>query len=71
MTERRFTRPAAKGSRRTVADQRRIVISLDDDTFEEVATLAAKADRSFAAQARDLIEWGLLAERSGSDETRP
>jgi hypothetical protein len=60
---------AAKGHKRNDTDLRRIVISLDDETFGEVQAIANRTRGSFAAVARDLIEWGLLAEKSGSDET--
>lgn len=53
---------AARGYRRPsdAGCYRRIVISLDDETFEAVVAMASKRSRSFAAVARELIEFGLL-----------
>lgn len=39
---------------------RRIVISLDDETFDAIAGMAAKRSKSFAFVARELIEFGLI-----------
>lgn len=49
----------ARGVLRDGTDLRRIVISMDTETFEEVAAGAAANDCSFTAQARMLIEVGL------------
>jgi hypothetical protein len=38
---------------------RRIVVSFDDETFEEIRQLAVAADISFAEQVRLLVEVGL------------
>ncbi len=54
----------AKGWRK--GDLLKCVIALDVDTFEEVRARAVKNKTSFAHEARQLIEWGLMAE----DETR-
>lgn len=42
-------------------ETRRIVITLDNETFEQVAARAKRARSSFAEEARLLIEWGLEA----------
>lgn len=39
---------------------RRIVISLDDETFDAVVAMATKRGKSFASVARELIEFGLI-----------
>lgn len=57
-----FTSPdaVAKGHRDPRrGEYRRIVISMDDDTFEEVRAGAIVNRCSFTAQARMLIEVGL------------
>lgn len=38
---------------------RRIVVSFDDETFEEIRQLAVEADTSFAEQVRVLVELGM------------
>lgn len=38
---------------------KRIVISFDQETFEDVRRLATKSGTSFAEAARTLITWGL------------
>lgn len=54
-------RGSAKGHQRTNNAMRRIVISLDDDTFESIAARAYLYKTSFSEQARLMIEWGLEA----------
>lgn len=49
----------ANGFKRHNSDLRRIVISMDEETFLEVAEGAKANECSFAAQARMLIEVGL------------
>ena len=44
--------------------QRRIVVGFDPETFEQVRERAARAQRSFAEEARTLIEWGLEADNA-------
>lgn len=52
----------ARGYRRSTGSEclRRIVISLDDETFETVSGIAQKRGKSFASVARELIEFGLI-----------
>lgn len=38
---------------------KRIVVSLPDETFDEIRALAVKRRTSFAEQIRLLVEWGL------------
>lgn len=38
---------------------RRIVVSFDDETFEEIRQRAVKAGTSFAEQVRLLVEFGM------------
>ncbi len=52
----------ARGMRTKPGGPLRIVISMDEDTFNEVRSRALRAKLSFAEQARLLIEWGLEAE---------
>lgn len=53
---------AAQGYRRGNGSEclRRIVISLDDETFEVISSMAAKRGKSFSSVARELIEFGLI-----------
>lgn len=39
--------------------KKRIVLSLDDETFDEIAALAKKRNVGFGTVARELIEFGL------------
>lgn len=54
-------RPPAKGTSRRPGENR-IVVSLDDEMFAEVARRAEQNRTSFAEQVRTLIEWGLEAD---------
>jgi hypothetical protein len=57
-----FTSPdaVAKGHKRTSGcEYRKTVITLDDETFDEIRAGAIANKCSFAAQARMLIEVGL------------
>lgn len=40
-------------------EMRRVVVSLDDETFEQVKRRAVLAGHSFAAEVRLLVEMGL------------
>ena len=51
--------PLAQGVLRHGTDLRRIVISMDSETFADVREGAARNKCSFTAQARMLIEVGL------------
>ena len=42
----------------------KVAISLDSETFCQVRSRAVKAGQSFAAEVRDLIEWGLEADNA-------
>lgn len=39
--------------------ERRIVVSFDPDTFDQISAKAERDKQSFAAAVRDLVEWGL------------
>ena len=54
------TPPAApaKGFRKGV--NKRIVVSFDDETFDEIQALATRNGVSFAEQVRTLCEWGMM-----------
>jgi hypothetical protein len=41
--------------------QRRIVVTLDSDQFDEVRAHALQSKLSLAAAVRELLEWGLEA----------
>lgn len=41
---------------------RRIVVSFEEDVFEEIQARAVKRGQSFAAAVRDLVEFGLWEE---------
>lgn len=47
------------GSGRAIANKR-IVVEFDGETFHEIGTIAKRHKRSFAAQVRELVEFGLL-----------
>jgi hypothetical protein len=40
-------------------NSRRIVVSLDDDVFEEIGALAKAHNCSMAEEIRCLIDWGI------------
>lgn len=42
-----------------VGNKRQLIVRVDDDTFEEIAELAAAENVSVAEQIRVLIEFGL------------
>lgn len=46
-------------ARDAAAGIRRIVVSFDPETFEQIRRRAASAGQSFAAAVRELVEWGL------------
>jgi hypothetical protein len=50
--------PIARGVRRN-GWARRVVISLDHETFEQVSDMAFRDGTTWAEAARTLIEWGL------------
>ncbi|MBO6858346.1 hypothetical protein [Roseibium sp.] len=58
-------RPVAKGCIDPKRPgQRKVVLVLDDETFEQIRDMAIKDGTSFAEQIRLLVEWGLEAERA-------
>lgn len=56
----------ARGVRRANG-RRQIVITMDEDQFEEVRALAEAEGTSTAEQLRNLIEWGLEAVETAHD----
>ena len=46
---------------RWLQGKRRINVTLDDETFDEIRKLAVAEKTSFAEQIRLLVEWGLEA----------
>lgn len=52
-----YARSAAKGVRR-------IVVSFDEETFEQIRVRALAAKSSFASSVRELVEWGLMEVQS-------
>ena len=58
MSERRII-TSARGCKRHKGSMLKIVVLLDDETFDEVKSGALANQCSFAAQARMLIEVGL------------
>lgn len=60
----------ARGVRLGDTDLRRVIISMDTDTFEEVYAGAVANKCSFAAQARMLIEVGLETIKADEPEVR-
>ena len=61
-----YRKKPAIGSCRTAAGMRKVVCTLDPDTFAEIRKRAVAEKTSFAEQVRMLIEWGLLAEREAA-----
>ncbi|MBB5051139.1 hypothetical protein HNQ36_001093 [Afipia massiliensis] len=59
----RWKKPG-RGSAHRRQEVRRIPVSFDDETFDEVRHLAEKAGISFAEQNRQLVEFGLEAVRA-------
>lgn len=56
-------RPVGKGSPsrgQNPGESRRIMISFDLETFEEIRARALKEHTGFATQVRLLCEWGLM-----------
>jgi hypothetical protein len=53
----RWSRPAHGVRRGTTA---RLVVTLDDETFDQVRARAVKAGTSVAEQIRQLVEFGLM-----------
>lgn len=49
---------------------KRVAVTFDDETFNEVRSRALKAGTSFAEQARQLVEFGLETVRS-SERRKP
>jgi hypothetical protein len=51
---------------RGVADRKclkRVVCAFDDETFDQVRARAVRDQTSFAEQVRQLVEWGLEADK--------
>lgn len=59
MTEKSRTKPG-NGSSYRGRHQRRILLSFDDDTFNEIRGYALKNKKSFSGAVRELVEFGLL-----------
>lgn len=57
---RNFKAPGAGSIRTHVPGIRRIVVSFDEETFEQIRQRAADAKTSFAAAVRELVEWGMM-----------
>jgi hypothetical protein len=60
-------RSPGRGSSHRRPEVKRIAVSFDDETFDQVRELAAKAGISFAEQNRQLVEFGLEALQKGDD----
>ncbi len=43
-------------------NQRRIIVSFDQETFQQIREQAATARNSFAEQVRLYVEWGMMEE---------
>jgi len=55
-------RPKAKGTIKPKAPHgRQVTVWFDQETFDEIASLARKSNCSFAEQVRTLVTWGLLS----------
>lgn len=54
----------SRGDGRQYGDQRRIVVSFSQETFEVIRERALKEGGSFAEQVRTLVEWGLEADEA-------
>lgn len=50
-----------RGVQRGADTMKRIVVSFDTDTFDELHRRARRDGTSFAEQVRQLVEWGLEA----------
>jgi hypothetical protein len=55
------------GSRQKFRNMRRIVVGFDDETFEQVRSLALAAGHGFGAQVRELVEFGLMDVAQGGE----
>lgn len=55
------TRPIANGSiRKDGRNARRVFVSFDDDTWDEIRAYAAAQQTSFTGAVRQLVEFGLI-----------
>lgn len=61
---RKFRTPGAGSTRTHVRDQRRIVVSFDEETFQTIRDRALASQQSFAATVRELVEWGLMEDEA-------
>lgn len=54
-------KPPGQGSvRRDGRNCRRIFVSFDDETFEQIRAHAVAGGLSFTGAVRELVEWGLI-----------
>ena len=61
-------RPKARGTIKPKAPHgRQITIWFDQETFDEIASLARKSNCSFAEQVRTLVTWGLMSLTDGDE----
>ena len=54
----------AKGYQEPGCATRNVTCRMDEETFKEVKALSIRKDESVAQTLRDLIEWGLMEERT-------
>lgn len=69
MTERRY-QPERIGRGLEHGLCKRIVVSFDDETFDLIRDRAMRQGTSFAAQVRDLVEWGLDADKGEAPQNK-
>ena len=61
-------RPKARGTIKPKAPHgRQITIWFDQETFDEIASLARKSNCSFAEQVRTLVTWGSMSLTDGDE----
>lgn len=53
---------ARHGEQKRPREQKRVVVSFDDETFDQIRRRAVNENTSFAEQVRVLVEWGLMDE---------
>jgi hypothetical protein len=59
VARRKYEKPAKGISLRQDGTMRRIVITFDDETFDQVLSMATQKQISFAEAVRQLVEHGL------------
>lgn len=60
MAEKSWKAPGNGSARAAGNGMRRIVVSFDDETFDQVRQRAAKSGVSFGSAVRELVEFGLI-----------